>query len=288
MSLTTLAQAVLGGLVSGALHALLALPFAVVLGLARALNLAHGEFVILGGYVAYAGWQAWGLSLPLLALLAGVALLPLGVLWRALLARVPEPVELNSLTLTFGLSLLLQNGALAIWSADYRLVPTGTSGVGLTSLGLAPERAGLAVASVVIFLLVHLGLSRTRWGIALRATSRDPETAALMGVDTARVARAAFAGAAALAGAAGAAFAALHYLHPAAGVDLTLLAVTLAILGGVGRVGGLLAAGLALGVVEGLTVATLGPRWRELAVALALLGALLVRSRGLGAGQLHT
>ena len=66
-----------------------------------------------------------------------------------------------------------------------------------------------------------------------------------------------------------------------------MLAVTLAILGGVGRVGGLLAAGLALGVVEGLTVATLGPRWRELAVTLTLLGALLVRARGLGTGRLH-
>jgi branched-chain amino acid transport system permease protein len=287
MSLTTLVQAVVGGLASGAHHALLALPFAIVLGLARALNLAHGEIVVLGGYVAYAAWGAWGLPLPILALLAGGALLPLGLLWRGLLARVPEPVELNTLVLTFGLSLLLQNGVVAVWSADYRLIPTGAGGPDFAGLGLSPERAGLAVASLVIFLLLHLGLSRTRWGIALRATSRDPETAALMGVDTGKVARVAFAGAAALAGATGAVFAALHYLHPSAGVDLTLLAVTLAILGGVGRVGGLLAAGLALGVVEGLTVATLGPRWRELAVTLTLLGALLVRARGLGAGRLH-
>jgi branched-chain amino acid transport system permease protein len=109
-----------------------------------------------------------------------------------------------------------------------------------------------------------------------------------MGVDTGRVARLAFGAAAALAGGAGALFAALHYLHPSAGVDLTLLAVTLAILGGVGRVGGLLAAGLGVGLVEGVTMAALGPRWREPAVTLALLGALLVRSRGLTHGRLHT
>jgi branched-chain amino acid transport system permease protein len=287
MSLTTLAQAVLGGLASGALHALLALPFAIVLALARALNLAHGELVVLGGYAAYAAWTAWGLPLPILALLAGGALLPLGLLWQALLARVREPVELNSLVLTFGLSLLLQNGAAAVWSADYRLIPTEAALPSFAWLGLSRERAWLAVASLAIFLVLHLGLSRTRWGIALRATSRDPEAAALMGVDPANVARAAFAGAAVLAGAAGAVFAALHYLHPSAGVDLTLLAVSLAILGGVGRVGGLLAAGLAVGVVEGLTMATLGPRWRELAVTLTLLGALLVRSRGLDPGRLH-
>jgi branched-chain amino acid transport system permease protein len=82
-------------------------------------------------------------------------------------------------------------------------------------------------------------------------------------------------------------FAAIHYLNPAAGVDLTLLAVTLAILGGVGRLAGLLAAGLALGLVEGLTMAALGPRWRELAVTLVLLGALLARARGLAPGRLH-
>ena len=284
MSLTTLAQAIVGGLASGALQALLALPFAIVLGLARALNLAHGELVVLGGYVAYAAWRAWGLPLPVLALLAGVALIPLGLLWRALLARVPEPLELNSLTLTFGLSLLLQNGTVAVWSADYRLIPIEAEGVGPSLLGLSPQRAGLAAASLLILLALHFGLSRTRWGMALRATSRDPDTAALMGVDTGRVARIAFAAAAAVAGSAGAWFAAIYYLHPSAGVDLTLLAITLAILGGVGRVGGLLAAGLALGLVEGVTMAALGPRWRELAVTLTLLGALLVRSRGLTQG----
>jgi branched-chain amino acid transport system permease protein len=286
MSLTTLLQGIVGGLANGALHALLALPFAIVLGLARALNLAHGELVVLGGYVAYAAWRAWGLPLPALALLAGIALIPLGLVWRALLARVPEPVELNSLTLTFGLSLLLQNGALAAWSADYRVIPIEAPGAGRAWFGLAPLRAGLAAASLLIFLVLHLGLARTRWGTALRATSRDPETAGLMGVDTARVARIAFAVAAALAGSAGAVFAAIHYLHPAAGVELTLVAVTLAIVGGVGRIGGLLAAGLGLGVVEGVTMAALGPRWRELAVTLTLLGALLARARGLGAGRL--
>ena len=77
-------------------------------------TLAHGELVISGGYVAYAAWRAWGLSLPAVARLAGVALIPVGLLWRTLLARVPEPVELNSLTLTFGLALLLQNGTVAV------------------------------------------------------------------------------------------------------------------------------------------------------------------------------
>lgn len=283
MSPATLAQAILGGLAAGVAYASLALPFGIVLGLARVLNLAHGELVILGGYAGYAAGQAWGWPLPALAAVAALALTPLGLLWPVLLARLREPVELNSLTLTFGLSLLLQNGILAVWSADYRLIPT----VGAGFFGLSRERATIAGIGLVLFAGLHLALTRTRWGTALRATSGDPEAAALMGVDTGRVVRASFAAAAAVAGAGGAAFAGFHYLHPAAGVELTLLAVTLAILGGVGRLGGLLAAGLGVGLLEALTVAWFGPRWRELAVMLCLLGALLVRSRGLGGGREH-
>jgi branched-chain amino acid transport system permease protein len=283
MSLTTLAQAVAGGLASGVVYAALALPFAIVLGLARVLNLAHGELVILGGYVGYAAGQAWGWPLPALAALAAAALVPLGLLWRGLLARLREPLELNGLTLTFGLSLLLQNGALALWSADYRLIPSEGGAI----LGLSGERAALAGLGLALFAALQLALARTRWGTALRATSGDPETAALMGVDTARLARGGFAAAAALAGAGGAAFGTLHYLHPAAGVELTLLAVTLAVLGGVGRLGGLLAAGLGVGLVEALAAAGLGAAWREPAVMLCLLAALLVRARGLGGGRVH-
>jgi branched-chain amino acid transport system permease protein len=284
MSLTTLAQAIAGGLASGALHALLALPFAIVLGLGRTLNLAHGELVVLGGYVAYAAWRTWGLPLPVLALLAAVALIPLGYLWRILLARVPEPVELNSLTLTFGLALLLQNGTAAVWSADYRLIPIEAEKAGPILLGLSPERAGLAATSLVIFLALHLALSRTRWGAGLRATSRDPETAALMGVDTERVAGTAFAAAAA-GGSAG-------RCSPPSTISSRRRAWTcsrhhLRHSGRrrAGRRSSRRGPGPHPG--RGVTMAVLGPRWRELAVTLVLLGALLVRARGLAPGRLH-
>src|SRR5262249_11707592 len=175
-----------------------------------------------------------------------VALLPVGLVWRALLVRVREPVELNSLVLTFGLSLTVQNGLQAIWSADYRLIPLGADVDGAV-LGLAPARAAGAVVSVVILGGLQLVLTRTRLGAALRATSRDAEAAALLGVNVDRVGWVSFAVAAAIAGGSGVLFAALHYLQPAAGVELTLLAITLAIWGGtwrrLGPLGGLLAGG---------------------------------------------
>jgi len=284
VSLTTLGHAIVTGLASGVVYAFLALPFAIILALTRALNLAHGELVVLGGYVAYAAGRAWGLPPVLLVPLAAVALVPVGLVWRALLARPREPVELNSLVLTFGLSLLLQNAALATWSADYRLIAGGTGApAAALAFGLSRERAAAATLGLGVFLVLQLVLTRTRWGVALRATSRDAETAALMGVNTDRVSGASFVVAAALAGAGGASFATFHYLHPAAGVELTLLAITLAILGGIGRLPGLLIGGLGVGLIESLTLAWAGPRWRELVVVAALLGALLVRARGLGA-----
>jgi len=102
-----------------------------------------------------------------------------------------------------------------------------------------------------------------------------------------RASRTTFLLALALAGIAGVLFATLHYIHPAAGVELTLLAIVLAIWAGVGRLSGVLAAAILLGMVEAVTVTWTGPRWRELVVAAILLGSLLVRSRGLARGWSH-
>ncbi len=283
MSLTTLSQAVVAGLANGVFYAFLALSFTVIFALTRALNLAHGELVVLGGYVGYAAGRALGLPLVLLVPLAALALVPVGLLWRALLSRVREPVELNSLVLTFGLALALQNAMLAAWSADYRLIATrADAGVAPLGLGLSRERASAALVGLVVIVALQLLLTHTRLGAALRATSRDAETAALMGVNTDRVGLVSFAAAAAIAGAGGVLFALFHYLHPGAGIDLTLLAITLAIFAGAfrraGPLGGLLLGGLAIGLLEALTLAWAGPRWRELVVAALLLGVLLARA----------
>lgn len=285
MSLTTVGQAILVGAANGAFYAFLALSFWLIFALTRALNLAHGEFVVLGGYLGYAAGRAWGVPLLLAVPLAAITLVPLGLVWRALIARVREPIELNSLVLTFGLSLLLQNLMLAAWSADYRLIASEAAApASPLALGIPPGRAGAAAVALGTILGLHLLLVRTRVGAALRATSRDAETAALMGVNVDRVSTASFAAAAAIAGAGGVLFGVFHYLHPAAGVELTLLAITLAILAGTwrgpGPLPGLLFGGLAIGLAESLVLAWAGPRWRELVVAALLLGVLLVRGGG--------
>lgn len=281
MSLTTLGEAFLAGLANGAFYAFLALSFTTILALTRALNLAHGEWVLLGGYLGYAASHTWGWPMLLLVPAAAVALVPVGLAWRALLARVREPVELNSMVLTFGLALLLQNALAAAWSADYRVIAAAG--------GIGPARAAAAGLGFVALPLLQWWLLSTRRGTAVRATARDPEVAGLLGVDTDRVGATGFAVAAAVAGAGGVLFAGINYLHPGGGIDLTLLAVTLAVLGrawgGRAPLLGLLGAGLAVGLVEALTLAWAGPRWRELVVAGLLLAALLARPRALAPGR---
>jgi branched-chain amino acid transport system permease protein len=264
----------------------MALAFSMILGVARSLNLAHGELIILGGYLGYWLWSGSGLHPLLLVPISGAALLPLALLWQWLLHKTPEPKELNSLVLTFGLSLLLQNVMLVLWRGEYRLIasPSLTGSVWIGGVSLNQGRLVVAGAALVVVGALGLGLTRTRWGRGVRATSLDREAAALLGINVDRATRITFLLALSLAGGAGVLFATLHYLYPAAGIELTLLAIVLGIWAGIGRLRSVLIAGLLLGVVESLTVAWMGPRWRELVVALLLLGSLLARPGGLARG----
>ncbi|HET7873960.1 MAG TPA: branched-chain amino acid ABC transporter permease [Methylomirabilota bacterium] len=265
----------------------MALGFSLVLGVTRAMNLAHGELVILGGYLGYWLWVGSGLPPLLLLPVAAAALLPLGLLWHSLLARVPEPKALNSLAVTFGLSLLLQTLMRGLWQGDYRLIADAalTASARLGPLSVNLGRLLVALAALVVVTLLWLGFTRTHWGRAVRATSLDAQAAALLGINVDAATRTTLMLALGVSGATGVLFATLHYIYPSAGVELTLMAIVLTIWAGVGRLRSVLVAGLALGIIEAVTVTWAGPRWREPAVALLLLASLLARSGGLARGM---
>jgi branched-chain amino acid transport system permease protein len=281
VSIQTLIQALSSGALLGCFYALMALAFSLIFGVTRSLNLAHGELIILGGYLGYWLWSGSGLHPLLLVPVAAVALLPLGLLWQWFLNRTPEPKELNSLVLTFGLSLLLQNVMVALWHGDYRLIASAslTRSLTLGEVRFNQGRILVAAAALAVVGTLYLALTRTRWGRAVRATSLDRDAAALLGINVDHATQTTFLLAMGLAGAAGVLFATLHYLSPTAGIELTLLAVILTLWAGAGGLGNVLAAGILLGMVETVTVARAGPGWREPMVGLALLATLLVRRR---------
>lgn len=289
MSLTTLLQALLSGALVGCLYALIAAGFSLVLSVSRALNLAHGEVVVLGGYAGYAAWRLLGVHPLLLVPLGALAMLPLALVWDRLIARLRPPVELRSCVLTFGLALLLQNAMARFWAGEYRLIASPALGGSLVAGGVTLSHARLAAAVVALVAVgaLALGLRRARWGRAIRATSLDRDGAALLGIDVDRATRLAYLLALGLAGGAGLLFATVHYLYPAAGGDLTLLAITLAIWAGIGRMRVLLLAGVAIGIAEALTVAVTGSGWREAVLALLLLVSLLARGGALVRGFGH-
>ncbi|WP_406171930.1 branched-chain amino acid ABC transporter permease [Streptomyces sp. NBC_00996] len=248
------AQATLYGLLQGGLLALIAVGFSLVWGVMNVVNLAHGSFVLIGAYLAFELNGSLGLD-PFLAMVP-VAVVLFGVgylLQRHLINLVVKAPIFITLLLTFGLDLLLVNGLIWIFSADYRSVPTGYAGRSLALFADVRLPVGRLLAAVVA-LAVTIGLvlvmRHTRTGLAILATGMDRGAARLMGIRAAHVYALTFGVAAALAGAAGAAVATVGTFSPADAGRFTLFSFVAAVLGGLGNMYGALVGGLVLGLVE--------------------------------------
>jgi branched-chain amino acid transport system permease protein len=275
--------ALVSGIALGSFYALIAMGFALIFGVTHTFNLAHGELLVLAGYVAYWLGKAWGLSLILAFPIAMVAMLFTLLLLQRLFSLLREPLELNSIVMSFGLAILLQNGMLFSFSGDYRLIraPILAKGVYLDGLSVSYGQVTLVALSLIAIGLLHLALHHTYLGKALRATIQDREGAALAGINVRAMGLVAFSIGAVCIGLAGPLYGSIHYLYPAAGLQATLLAVTITIFAGVGRIRGLLLGGWVLGLAESAAVILLGFSWRELVSAVILMLLLVLRPQGI-------
>jgi branched-chain amino acid transport system permease protein len=233
---------------------LVAVGFSLVWGVMHVVNLAHGAFVLMGAYVALLLHETIGLDPFLGALPAGIALFACGYgLQRYLINLVVNAPIFITLLLTFGLELLLVNGLIVLFSADYRSIPTGYAGASWVLPGdvrLPVGRLMAAALAVGATLGVGYVIRRTRTGLAILATGMDRGAARLMGIGARHVYALTFGLAAGLAGAAGAAIGAVSTFSPADAGRLTLFSFVAAVLGGLGNTNGALLGGLLLGVVE--------------------------------------
>ncbi|MBP8644893.1 MAG: branched-chain amino acid ABC transporter permease [Syntrophobacteraceae bacterium] len=267
----------------GSFYALIALGFSIIFGVTRALNLAHGEMMLVAGYLAYVLGNYWEIPFFWTLPACMLGLLFLAVLLRALLQYLGEPYELNSLVVTFGLALVLQNGMLFLFSADYRMIRTAETPWTFPSahITLTQLQAWLISLSLLATFFVFLLLQKTLLGKALRATIQDREAASLAGIPVERMSVIAFALGGLLIGLAGPLYGCTAYLHPWGGMEATLIAIVITIFAGVGRIRAILLGGWALGLVESLTVIFLGTNWRELVSTLVLISLLILRPGGL-------
>jgi branched-chain amino acid transport system permease protein len=276
------------GLFVGGSYGVAAVGLSLVFGVMRVLNVAHGELLMVGGYVTF--WLFTLLNLdPLLSLLVSApALFLLGLaLNRGLFGfveRLEEEARIkNSLLISFGLTLVIQNAAQALWSADERSVSSGLAAGGTVVLGVAlpyTRLATLAVALLVIVALQQL-LQRTYFGKAVRATAEDWEAAAVAGIDVRRTYLLTFGLGAALAGIAGTLVSMQYSIAPSIGVAWTLKALVVVVLAGLGSIFGAFLGGLVLGVAEQLSVFVIGTAYREAVGLVLFLLVLLLRPQGL-------
>jgi branched-chain amino acid transport system permease protein len=278
-----LLQLILNAFSLGSFYALVALGFALIFGVTHAFNLAHGEMILLSGYLAYIlGKQ---LQLPFVWTLPAcmLFLLLVAVLLHELLGRVKEPYELNTLVVTFGLALVLQNGMLICFSADYRMIHSSASPFEFSTLHLILTQTQITLLSTSLLatISVYILLRKSFLGKALRATIQDREAARLAGINVGRMSVIAFAVGGVLIGLAGPLYARTAYLHPYGGIEATLIAIIITIFAGVGRIRGILLGGWALGIAESLAAYALGIGWRELVSALLLITLLLLRPEGI-------
>ena len=245
------------GLITGGIYALVALGLNLQYGLMRVLNVAHGEFLMLGAYVTYSLHTGWGANPLLTLLVTGPAAFAAGlVIHRLLYARVlahaegREALESRSLLLSFGLLFVLQNTALLIWSADLK----GYSYLGtpLRVLGAVFPANRVLAAAVALGLSVgfYVYLQRSLTGKAIRALMDEPEGAQLVGVNLTRLHGVCFGLGVAMAAVTGSLISMLFELTPFIGLPYTVTALVVVILGGLGNVVGSLLGALLLGVVE--------------------------------------
>jgi len=271
------------GIALGSFYTLVALGFALIFGVTHTFNLAHGELLVLAGYVAYWLWKTCGISLTFTFPAAVLATLVVCLILQRLFAKLREPMEMNSIVLSFGLAILLQNTMLFFFSGDYRLirVPLLNEGLRFYGLYLSYGQVTLLALSLLVIGLTYVLMHHTYLGKALRATIQDRESAALAGINVNTMGILAFAMGAVLIGLAGPLFGSIHYLYPTAGLQATLIAVTITIFAGVGQIRSLILGGWILGFAESCAVVALGASWRELVSAVMLLTLLALRPYGI-------
>ncbi|MBI2200099.1 MAG: branched-chain amino acid ABC transporter permease [Candidatus Rokubacteria bacterium] len=275
-------QLLINGVMLAGLYGLLALGLNLVFGVMRVINFAHGELVMLGAFVTFWGYTAFGLH-PLLALpLSALALFALGwVLQRLLLERVLGGPPMAGLLVTFGLSLVVINVGLLVFGADIRSIPVVTGSLPLGGF-VVPRARGLAF--LVAVTLTGLTVAFLKWsalGRAIRATAQHPEVAITCGVDVRRTRLVTFGLGAALGSAAGSLLMVILPMDPQSGSFLILKAFAVIIIGGLGSVAGGLLGALVLGVAEVFGAFFFSTVFGEVVAYVLLLLVLLVRPAGL-------
>ncbi len=275
-------QVLVNGLTLGALYACLAVGFSLVWGVLNVINMLHGSLIILGGYLTYFLWMHWQIH-PLVSLLPVAGLLfMLGWSVQMLMINrlVNQPV-LTTLTLTFGLDLILYNAMNVLFDATPRRVTLDLGTLALGPVVVAWDRIVAFALALTLTLALYAVLRSSRSGRAIVAVRMDRDAAALMGIRINRVYAMTFGIGAGLAGACGALLALVFPITTNLSGLILGKAFVVCVIGGLGTVPGALVGGLVLGIIESFSGHWFGPQNAVLIGFLLMLLLLMTRPTGL-------
>ena len=279
-----LVQVIVGGLLLGAVYALFSSGLTLIWGMMNIVNFAHGDFVMLGMYVAFVIWKLFG-SGPLIgAPAAALVLATLGiVVYFGLIRSIMKGPMLAQILGTFGLALLLRYAVFWWFGANFLSLPENIVGGTFDVFGIRIEASRLLAGLVALIVTgaLHVLLTRTTLGSKMLAVAEDSAAAQLMGIRPDTMQAIAWAIAAGVTGIAGALIATFFYVVPTVGETLAIVAFVTVSLGGFGSVPGALVAGLLIGVIESLSAYWIGAVYKDIVVYALFLGFLWFRPQGL-------
>lgn len=277
-------QAVVDGIFTGGLYAAYGIGLSLIFGVTRVISGVHGTLIVLGGFLAYTAWSAWSLD-PFVAV-PGLLVVGFAVgylLQRSMINRVLRRNVLMTITVTFGIDLILTTVILVIWGADLRGVTLSYRAAGVSIFGVqfVYIRVGIFVGAVALALGLDWVMRKTEAGRRIRAVSQDRTAAELIGLNCNHYYGLAHGFAAAVALAAGAFLLLLQTIHPFEGVSILFVAFAVVVLAGFGSVAPVLVAGLVLGVASSIVGLLIGPQYEVLALFLVYLAVATFRPSGL-------
>lgn len=284
MSPATAIQLAINGILLGGVYAALGIGLNLIFGVMRVVNLTHGDLMMLGAYITFALFTAFGTSPFVSVFIAAALIFAIGWgLQSVFFARLREDSsrEVLSLLLAFGLSSVIQNIALLIWGGDFRSVPLFTASWSIGPFAFQEVRAVTFVAAIVLTAATWLFLHRTDFGLALRAASQQSNGARVCGVDVGRVRCIAFGIGSMLAAVVGALIVLMYAVSPQIGADYVLKAFAIIVVGGLGSFPGALLGGALIGLGETFGGYFFGGNMSSIVSFVLLIAALLIKPSGI-------
>ena len=284
LSPTLLLQNLIFGVLLGSIYALAAIGLSLIFGVVNLTNFAHGDFIMLAMYISY----FLGVSLKLDPILTPIIGFPafflLGVaVYLAIFHKIIRAPPLSQIAVTVGLLVLLRNFALAVWHAEPKSIPRTLLGYSyrLGPLLIPADRLTGMLISIATFLILHLFLTRTKTGIAMRALADDLDSAALMGVNVRNLNMLTCALGIGIVALAGGILMTFQPVNPMTGLIYGLLTWSVVAMAGLGGVSGVLLSGIIFGIADAFTAAFWDPRAREITIYILFILLLWFRPKGL-------